>query len=100
MQRDVILINGAHMQNEDKAVRYLAEKFDLGSKFRGDMDDLGEKLAEIKKPTDIVLMHDDEMLDSLKEYGENIFDVLMSAAGENDNLDLLVAKSVFESGEE
>ena len=95
MKKQVIL-DGAQMKNKKAAHQYLARQFKFPAGYKGSLEELEEMLVSADVPMEIIWIRHEEMLDNLEDYGEELFEVIFSAAEENDMLGLFVAQSLFE----
>ncbi len=95
MKKQVVL-DGAMMKDKKGAHQYLARQMKFPGSYKGSLPELEEMLLAVNVPMEIIWLRHEAMLDALEDYGEELFETVMSAAQENDMIGLYVAQSLFE----
>ena len=78
-----ILLDGILMSSRSAAHNYLKQQLHLPEYYGRNLDALFDLLTQIGSHTAIVLIHQEEMLETLGSYGEILIETLEQAADEN-----------------
>ena len=81
-----IILDGNEMQNKEGVHLYLKYKLNIKEYYGNNLDALWDALSTYNHSIKIVLIHSEQMLENLGNYGESIVSVFEDAARENSNI--------------
>lgn len=87
-----IILDGNQMIHKENVHPYLKEKLNLTGYYGNNLDALWDALHTSSEPIEIELIHSDQLLHCLSNYGESLVKVFKDAAKENPNIKFNIKK--------
>lgn len=85
--RKIIILDGKQFTDRDKAHHYLANKLNFPSYYGKNLDALYDVLSTINIEDTVCLIHPQQLVDNLGDYGYHILSVMLDAKSVNKHID-------------
>lgn len=87
---DKIILNGEYMKNKIFVHHYIKSQLDTREYHGNNLDALWDVLSTYSKPTRIILLNKEDLIENLGSYGQAIIKVFEDAAADNENIDFRI----------